>query len=518
MRTENSKKNLVAGIAITLSMTLLGFFTRKIFVDNIGIEYMGLNGLLSNILAAVSLLEGGMGGSIVYNLYKPLAEGDRERIVALVQLYRRIYRFIAGGVLIMGLAIYPFLGTFLKGGEGLQHVSAVFFIFLFNSILPYFTAHKWSIINADQKQWRMAGINLSYQVGMSLGRLAVVWFTGNYILYLVVESLFTVGQAVAVSRKANRLYPFIVTRVKHRVDESTRRAITRNSKALFLHSLGQYMVYSTDNIIISSFVGVAVMGVYSNYVLIETYVRTWMTQVLESFSASVGNLVATESTDRVHAVFRTIFLVNFVVVSIPVIVLANTVSPFVTWWLGADYVLNGATVAVALLNVYLFGMRSSALTFKVKSGIFVQDRFSPLIQGVINLVLSLLFVQWWGLTGVLIGTTLSLLAVGFWQSPRMLYKYTFQRPLGGYFARHGIYTALALVSLAVSWWVCRFFATQSGLWPIVGRGSVSLAVPAAVYWLALRRTNEMTALMNNYVKPTLIKVLERTIRWKRSAS
>ncbi len=505
MRTDNSKRNLVAGVSVTLLMTLLGFFTRRVFVDSVGLEYLGLNGLLTNILAVVSLLEGGIGTSIVYNLYKPLAEGDRERIIALVQLYRRLYRWIAAGIVVMGLAIYPFLGVFIKEGEGLRHVTVVFAIFLFNSVVPYFSAYRWGLVNADQQLWRLTGVNVAYQVGVSLAKLGILWSTGNYVLYLVVEALFTLGLNVAVVRRVGRLYPWIRTRVRHTVEPALRRSITANSGALFLHSLGGWMAHSTDNIVISSAVSISAVGLYSNYTLITSYVGTFTAQILNSFSESVGNLVASESRERVHAVFRVIFLVNFVVVSIPAIVLANLADPFIAWWLGPEYVLDTATVVVIVLNLYIFGMRSSALTFKVKSGIFLQDRFSPLIQGGVNLALSLVFVRLWGIAGVLAATTVSVLAVGFWQYPRLVYKYTFGRPLGDYFARWGVYTALGVVALVASRLVCGLVGGGPGLGGLVARGVVSVVVPGAIYLLALWRTEEMRSLIRDYLLKTFTR-------------
>jgi O-antigen/teichoic acid export membrane protein len=508
MRSDNSRKNLVSSISVTVVMTLLGFFTRRVFVDSVGIEYLGLNGLLTNILAVVSLLEGGIGTSIVYNLYKPLADGDRPRIIALVQFYRRVYRLIALGVAVMGLCIYPFLDVFIKDGEGLRFVSIVFFIFLFNSLLPYFSAYRWSLVSADQRQWRLTGINMAFQVGSNLAKLAILCFTGNYILYLVVETVFGLGLAGAIVRRVGKLYPYVTTKVKYPLEPEVRKSITRNSKALFLHSLGGYMAHSTDNIVISSMVGISVVGLYSNYTLVTGYVGSLTAQVLNSFSESVGNLVASESRERIHTVFRTIFLVNFIIVSISVIVLANVITPFIGWWLGSDYLLDGATQAIILVNMYIFGMRSSALTFKVKSGIFVQDRFSPLIQGVINLALSLVFVRWWGIAGVLAATTVSVLAVGFWQYPRLIYKHTFHRPLKGYFARWAAYSALGAVALVVSRLVCSLMV-EGGLWPVVGRGVVSVLVPTAIYRVALHRTDEMKALVNGYLKPAVLKTFGR---------
>lgn len=507
MRTDNSRKNLISGISLTLVMTFLGFITRRVFVENIGIEYLGLNGLLTNILNVVSLLEGGFGVSIVYNLYKPLADNDQPRIIALIQLYRKIYRYIALGVLAMGLAIYPFLNVFIKDGDSLNYVSIVFFIFLFNSLLPYMTAYKWSLINADQKQYKLITINFVYQIGLNLTKLFILYYTKNYILYLFIESVFGVGQSVAVIRKVNRLYPYIVTRVKYQVDLITRKKLIGNAKALFLHSLGGYLAHSTDNIIISSFVSISVVGIYSNYTLITTYVNSYATQILNSFSESVGNLIATESVERIYKVFKTVFLLNFIVVSVPVIILSNVLNPFITWWLGSEFLLGTATVCVILVNFFIFGMRSSALTFKVKSGIFIQDRFSPLIQGVINLVLSLIFVRFWGITGVLLGTTISVLSIGFWQFPRLIYKHTFKQPLSRYFIKYAKYLGVAFVAWAATHYLCNLISDIS-LSMIIYRGLISLVVTTAIYYLLLGKTQEMRNLLFAYIKPILMKAFK----------
>ena len=219
MRTLNSAKNLASSLGITLIMTILGFLTRKVFVDNIGVEYLGLNGLLQNILGVMALLEGGFATSVVYNLYKPLAENDQPKIIALLQLYRKVYRYIALGICCCAMVIYPFLDIFLKDAESLSYVSVVYFIFLFNSIIQYFTAYKWSIINASQQNYKLTTVNLVYQVGLNLTKLAILYYTQNYILYLVIESLFGIGLNIAIVRTANKLFPYITTKQKYEVDK-----------------------------------------------------------------------------------------------------------------------------------------------------------------------------------------------------------------------------------------------------------------------------------------------------------
>jgi O-antigen/teichoic acid export membrane protein len=185
MRTLNSAKNLASSLGITLIMTLLGFFTRKVFVDNVGVEYLGLNGLLQNILGIMTLLEGGFATSVVYNLYRPLAEDNRPQILALLQLYRKVYRYIALGIILFALCLYPFIDIFIKDGENLEYVSIVYFIFLFNSVVGYFTAYKWSLVNASQQNYKLTAINLVYQVGFLndvIGILLVLGCWGNYLL------------------------------------------------------------------------------------------------------------------------------------------------------------------------------------------------------------------------------------------------------------------------------------------------------------------------------------------------
>lgn len=495
MRTLNSAKNLFTSLGITLIMTLLGFLTRKVFVDNVGVEYLGLNGLLQNILGVVTLLEGGFGTSIVYNLYKPLAERNEAKIIALIQLYRKVYRYIAGGIFIFSMCLYPFIDLFIKDVQSLSYVSIVYFIFVFNSIVQYFTAYKWSLINADQQVYKLAGINLTYQVGLSLAKLGILYFTQNYILYLVVEALFGVGLNIAIVRKVNQLYPFIVTKAKYVVEPETKRKILVNVKALFLHSLGGYFMHSTSNIVISSFVGVAIVGLYSNYTLLTGLVNTISNQILNSFSESVGNLIATETDEKSYSVFKTIFFVNFLIISSFSIIIYHTITPFVSWWLGEQYVMSNVTLLIIIFNFYINGMRSSAQTFKVKSGIFVQDRFSPLLQGIINLVLSLILVQVWGINGVLFAFGFSILSIGFWQFPRLVYKYTFHKPLWNYFKVYLFYTVIAIIACVVSLSIIQLVSFQSLIFQVFFNGIVCVFCLVGLYLLFFHKREEYHTLL-----------------------
>lgn len=480
-------------------MTLLGFLTRKVFVDNVGVEYLGLNGLLQNILGVVTLIEGGFGTSVVYNLYKPLAEKNQKKIIALLQLYKKVYRYIALGIVAFSICLFPFIDLFIKDAKNLSYVSIVYFIFVFNSVIQYFTAYKWSLINADQKNYKLTSINLIYQVGLSITKLLILYYTKNYILYLAIEALFNLGLNIAIVKKANQLYPYICTSKKYIVETNIKANIISNVKSLFFHSLGGYFMHSTANIVISSFVGITIVGLYSNYTLLTGYVNSILKQILNSVSESVGNLIAEENKEKSYQIFKIIFFINFLVISYSCILLLTIIPPFISWWLGKEYILNNTTLLLIIINFYIDGMRTSALIFKMKSGIFKQDRFSPLLQGIINLILSLILVQYWGINGVLFSYGFSILCIGFWQFPRLVYKYSFNKPLFLYFKQYIYYTITAIGSFLIIKITLEFITINNYLFKALSNGVISLLIITLVYFITFHRQQVFISLIS-YIK------------------
>ena len=433
-----------------LVTTVLGFLTRKLFVDYIGTEYLGLNGLLTNVLGMLSLIEGGIGSSIVYNLYKPLAENDRERVISLVQLYRKLYRYIILGIFLLSLIVYPFLPLFVKGLDSLGYVHVVYWIFVFNTLVGYFVADKWSLINCDQKNYKLAGWMLAYQISMYIVKIGILYYFQNYILFLLVESLFGLLYNLAVSYKVGKLYRYTLTKVKYEIDVDTKHRIFKNVKALFILSIGGYLLHSTDNIIISAFVGVGMVGLYSNYTLIINQVKSFLMPLMNNAKDSVGNLLATENTEKQMEVFYAMFFLNFIIVAWPTCVLFNALNPFITWWLGDEYALSLTVVAIICLNYYIDLIRSSIMIFKNAAGIFSPDRYIVFVTAAVNLIVSIYLVQKIGLAGVLLGTSISIITTNLWNWPRLVYKYQFRSSVLPYFKHFIVYAVftVAVTSLA----------------------------------------------------------------------
>ena len=504
MRTKNALKNISISIFSQVVIILLGFLSRKVFIDSLGAEYLGVNGLLTNVLSMMVLIEGGIGISITYNLYKPLAEDDREKITALVQLYKKAYGVLAMIIFLISLGLYPFLGKMMKGGQSISNITIVYFIFVAKNMASYLTAHKWALINADQKGYVLARNNLVFQIISTISKMAVLLITNNYIIYLSIELLIYVVQVLWNGKIVNERYPYIKTKKKYSLDLETKDNIVTNVKAMFLHNIGGYCVYGTDNLLISSFVGVKFVGFYSNYTMIIDQLAALITPVLGGIGAGVGNLIATEDSNKTYSIFKVTYLVNFWIYSFACIFLYNLLEPFIDWWLGKGLLLDDVTFIFILINFYLNGLRTSISTFKSKAGLFTQDKYIPIIEGIINLVSSIILLKYFGLVGVFMGTTISTVTIQLWNQPRIVYKELFNIPLIEYFKKYIYYVLVTLIVGAITTFLCNNFVYGSGFISLVLKGLICVIVPNLIYISLFYKTEEFKYLLD-VLKPFLVK-------------
>lgn len=502
MRTNHSIKNILFSIFSQVIIVFLGFLSRKIFIDSLGSEYLGINGLLTNVLSIMSLVESGIGISIVYNLYKPLADEDRNKIIALVQLYKKAYGILALIIFVISIILFPFLGHLMKNASSITNFSIIYFIFVIKNMISYLNAHKWSLINADQRGYVLAKTNLIFQITTIVARIIILLITKNYILYLGIELLFYTVQNIINGRIVNKRYSYIKTKQKHKVDLETKDNLVKNVKAMFLHNIGGYLVFGTDNLLISSFISVATVGIYSNYTMITQQISALITPLLGGIGASVGNLIATESNEKNYSIFKVSFLVNFWIYSISVIFLFNLLEPFISWWIGKQYLLGNLPFIFILINFYLTGMRTSIATFKNKAGLFVQDKYAPVIEGLINLTSSLILVEFFGLAGIFIGTTISTLVTVFWTQPCIVYKNVFNKSVKQYFIKYSFFTMLTIITCLITSNICSIFSNGHNFISLVTRGLVCLIIPNLIYVAIFYKSEEF-----KYMKNVLNNVL-----------
>ena len=422
MRTKNSLKNIMVGVFSQLFIVAIGFVSRKVFINVLGVEMLGVNGLLTSIISMLSLTELGIGTAIVYNLYKPLAEDDREKIIAIVQFFKKTYRIVAGVVLLLGLAIAPFLNVFIKEDINTGFLIAIFFLFLTDTIITYLMAHKRSLISADQKKYVVSYVYMIASILVSASQITILLLTGNFILFLCVRVLIRLTENIVLSKIVDKRYPFIKTKKSFPLDIKIKDNIVTNTKALSLHVLGRYLINGTDNIIISRFIGLGFVGLYSNYFLIISTVSAFTNQFASGVLASFGNMIALETNDRSHATFKKANFLNFVIINFAAVSMLCLFNPFISMWIGRDALLSFSVVAVLVLNFYIKATASVLGAVRSTAGVFRPDRYLHLILAALNLTISIGLAKVLGILGVFIGTLICYIIKEISVLPSIVYK------------------------------------------------------------------------------------------------
>ncbi|WP_091169436.1 lipopolysaccharide biosynthesis protein [Paenibacillus sp. 1_12] len=488
MRIKNSIINVSAGLGSQLIITLLSFISRTVFINSLGVEFLGINGLFSNILGMLALAEAGIGSSIIYALYKPVAENNIEKINALMRLYRNAYRIIALIVFILGVSLLPFL-KYIVGDTTIENVNLIYCIFLLSTVSSYFYSYKVSLLNVNQKNYIATGIYSLSSIISTCIKIAIIYYTKDYVLYLIIDIALTLTTSIILSIIVDRIYPYLKNKVIIKLDIETKTGIIKNMKAMVLHQIGGYAVFGTDNIIISSFISVVAVGLYSNYYMLINICRTFINQIFDNITHSIGNLVAEENETRVYSVFKVIMLFNFWIYSFFTIVLYITISPFISLWIGNNFLLSDGILIIIMLNFFVSGMRRSISMVKQTSGIFHEDRYAPFVEAAVNLVVSIILVQYWGIAGVFFGTFVSTIAVPFWIAPYLVYKKSFKVPLRNYFAKYAYYFVVGLATLIITYYICGLIISVS-LISFAIKTAIALIIPNIIYVILFRKTEE----------------------------
>jgi O-antigen/teichoic acid export membrane protein len=476
MRIKHSILNIFIGIGSQVILAILGFLTRKVFLDSLGIEYLGVNGLFTNILSMLALTETGIGTAIVYALYKPIAENNDKKILALMNLFGKAYRIIAFIIAALGLSLIPFLKYFMKGST-VPEVNLYFLLFLANSVFSYLFYYKVSFLVANQKSYVVSIVTTCTSIVSSVIKLLVLYYTKSFITFLLINIIFTLVTNLLLSNMCDRMYPFLRRKSKNKIDLETKQSISKNIKALFLHKIGTYFVFGTDNIIISTFVSVTAVGLYSNYNLIIQTINTFINQVFNNITASMGNLIVIENVDKVHKVFKTTMFVNFWIFAFSSISFLCLIDPFIKIWIGPSYIMSYKLLIILIINFYVTGMRASVNLIKNAGGAYFQDRYAPIIESVINLCASLILVKLWGIIGVFIGTLLSTLFVPFWVAPYVVYKHILKKPLINYFLKYGEYTFITFFVAIITVGISNYLFPNYNLSTFIGRGIICFLLP-----------------------------------------
>ena len=490
-RTSSSIKNLIFAFIGQAAGIVMNFIARVVFLRILTAEYLGLNGLFTNILSMLSLMELGVGTAMTFSLYKPLATSDKEKIKSLMNLYRKSYIIIGILVLVIGIGITPLLPYFIDEVPKInENINLIYILFVINTAISYFYSYKRSLISSDQKRYIATAYRYIFYCLLNIMQIIILLLTKNYIWYLITQIIFTFAENVAISKKADKLYPYLKEKNINKLEKEDTEKIKKNVVAMIGHKIGGIIVGGTDNIILSKFVGLVEVGIYSNYYLIINAMQTLFSQVINALTPSIGHLLVEEDYNKNYAVFKKINFINFWITTFSGICILNLIDPFITLWIGEKYLLGFDVLIVLVLNYYQRMMRYSYSVFKEAAGIYYEDRFVPLIESVLNIIFSIILLKIFGLKGVFIGTLVSSLALWGFSYPKYVYKKLFNQNMKSYIFENIKYLIIFILLVILSIIKVFIFKFDSAFITLFINLIISIIIPNLIIILIFHKNEE----------------------------
>ncbi len=489
-RTDFSIKNASAAMTARIIVILSGFLTRVVLTRMLNADYVGINGLFSNVLGALILSEMGVDTALVYSLYRPVAEQNTEKQKSLIHLYSRIYPLIACAVAGIGAAMYPLICALMRTRPNVEHLTLIYALYVLNAACTYPLAYRNLLLLADQRNYINTWFYSGFLLLQDILQIILLIYTRNYILFLLAQIGCNLAMNFSSYLYSGKRYPFLLEKQTAPVEKTERHSLLRNSTAMLIHKVGNVIINNTDNLCLTFFSGLQTVGVYANYYLIIGSIRQIADNAVRGIAGSIGNLAADGEKERVSRVFRlTLFGVNWLY-GFCAICLYELLNPFVGIAFGESFIFPVPVTAVLCLNFYLNGIRQAVLVFRDSLGLFWYDRYKTIAESLVNLGTSILLALRMGTIGVFIGTTISIVSVSLWVEPLVLYREYLGQLVGGYFAILLRYMAVSALAFLASMAAAQAAGGGTLMEIFLKRLLCCITVPGAVYWLCFRNAEQ----------------------------
>lgn len=421
-RSRQATRNIFFDITVQIFGYVLTFVTRTYFIRVLGEEYLGVNGVIYNILSMLSLAELGFATAFSVSLYKPLYEHDNETLSAIMRYFKKIYLIVGLIVLVLGLIVLPFV-PYIAKTDNCGNLYLIFTLYLVSSVVTYLGASFSTFIYADKRGYIVSIINFIKSVVLNGVQIAVLLIWGSFYLYIGAIIFSNIIGVVLCSIYYKKHYKELATANGAVLDNSIKKEIATNTKACLFHKIGGVVLTSTDNLVISTCISVAVVGYYSNYTMIIGIINTFLNLVSNALAAFIGEINVAEDNAVKTETFYKVNFVNYVLTGICGLLLFVLINPFIALWAGRDYVLSEYFVLLLAVQFYIGGIRRTPQLFNMAFGLYDKYKFFPLIEAVLNIIISIVLVKFIGLMGVILGTVISVFCVTFIVERIVLFKY-----------------------------------------------------------------------------------------------
>lgn len=465
-RTLKSLRNVKVATLFYFLNLILQFFSRKIFLDYLGSEVLGLNTTAQNLLGFLNIAELGIGSAVSYNLYKPLQEKNKQAVIDIVSvqgwLYQRIAAIVGIGAIILML-FFPMI--FSKADVPLWYAYGSFGVLLLGALLDYTVNYKQIVLSADQKQYKITysvqGVKI---IKILLQILAVRYLANGYVYWMVLEAVMSVFSSYVLNRQINKEYPWLKTE-KHKGKELRLRypGVIQKTKQVFFHKIGTFVLSQTTPLVIYAFASLTLVAIYGNYMLIVSAVILLMDALFNGIGAGIGNLVAEGNKTQIKKVYWELTSARIWLATVFCLIFYLFGDAFISLWVGEEYQLPRLPFLLIIVIAFIRLTRIND-AFLAAYGLY-QDIWAPIVEASINLGLSILLGRYFGLTGILSGVLISLLLVICLWKPYFLYRKGFKSSFKEYIVHYGKFLLVVFICSFVTHLVFIEFSNEIGsLW------------------------------------------------------
>ncbi len=422
-RVHRSVMNIKVGMLFYMLSLILAFFSRKVFLDCLGAEFIGLTGMLMNIMSFLSVAELGIGTSIVYFLYKPLQEDDHQKINEVMSMLAYLYRcigFVIGGCGLVVSLFFPWWFSHLS--VGLPLVYFAFYSFLATSMAGYIFNYRQLLVGANQKQYLVNAYFQTIAIVQSLTQILLAWYYRNLYLWVVVGLVFTIIGIIVFNIRIRQLYPWLRVSLKEgRQNLKNYPEVLRKTRQIFVQRIKDFILYRSDEILVGTFVSIVQVAFYGNYTIITSKLNFLVNILSDGMNAGVGNLVAEGNEQNTMKVFWELTAIRFLIVGIVVFGLLLFLQPFVTCWFGAQYRLSDLIVYLLVFNIFIFLSRGVVEMYISAHGLY-SDVWASWIELALNLTVTICLAPFLGIVGILLGKIVSVFFIALFWKPYFLFS------------------------------------------------------------------------------------------------
>ena len=422
-RVHRSVMNIKVGILFYVLSLFLAFFSRKIFLDCLGAEFIGLTGMLMNIMSFLSVAELGIGTSIVYFLYKPLQEDNHDKINEVMSMLAYLYRCIGAIIGAAGIVISIFFPWWFNNlSTGLPLVYFAFYSFLASSVAGYLFNYKQLLVGANQKQYLVNAYFQTIGIVQSLVQILLAYYYRNLWLWVVIGLVFTIIGIIIFNYRIKQLYPWLNINLKEgKANLKTYPEVLKKTRQIFVQRIKNFILYRSDEILVGMFVSVVQVAFYGNYTIITNKLNFLVNILSDGMNAGIGNLVAEGNDQNTMKVFWELTAIRFLIVGFVVFGLLLFLQPFVTCWFGAHYRLSDLIVYLLIFNIFIFLSRGVVEMYISAHGLF-SDVWTAWTELVLNLAITLCLAPFYGIVGILLGKIISVFFIAMFWKPYFLFS------------------------------------------------------------------------------------------------